>query len=87
MPKTLTAWPNWPDPRAEWTEIALAMSSRLRTCTEAKEVTLACDDGEVSVGKGRGGIEVGERHDLEERGRRGAKKARNGMRCKRVFRR
>jgi hypothetical protein len=43
---------------------------------------LARDDGEVSVGKGRGGIEVGEGHDLEERGRRGAKKARNGMCCK-----
>jgi hypothetical protein len=30
---------------------------------------LARDDGEVSVGEGRGGIEVGERHDLEERER------------------
>jgi hypothetical protein len=33
------------------------------------------------VGKGRGGIEVREGHDLGERGRRGAKEARNGMRC------
>jgi hypothetical protein len=38
------------------------------------EGRLARDDGEVSVGKGRGGIEVLEGHDLGERGRRGAKK-------------
>lgn len=45
------------------------------------EGRLAREDGEVRVGKGRGGIEVREGHDLGERGRRGAKKARNGMRC------
>jgi hypothetical protein len=42
------------------------------------EGRLARDDGEVSVGKGRGGIKVGERHDLEERGREEQKKRETG---------
>jgi hypothetical protein len=50
----MTEWPNVPEPRAEWTEIALAMTSRLRTCTEAKEglpvMTVRSAWGKVEVG-------------------------------------